>query len=134
MQVEKRRLFTIAEEYSLRSYSPYSGYRVGAAVVGSSGTVYGGSSIEIASYGLSICAEKVAVAKALSEGEATITALAVFSSGGDGSPCGSCRQFIHEFGDSIWIYFYRSGVLVEKTIGELLPEAFPIEKKPFIEP
>ncbi|HEC33587.1 MAG TPA: cytidine deaminase, partial [Chloroflexi bacterium] len=82
------------------AYAPYSGYRVGAALLGRSGRIYTGCNVENAVYPLCTCAERVAVVKAVSEGERQFVALAVVTENG-GAPCGSCRQTLREFGEDI---------------------------------
>ncbi|UCF28866.1 MAG: cytidine deaminase, partial [Chloroflexota bacterium] len=79
------------------AYAPYSNYAVGAALLTSKGKIYDGVNVENAAYPTSMCAERVAVFKAVSEGETNFTAIAVASSNG-GTPCGACRQVLSEFG------------------------------------
>lgn len=107
------------------AYAPYSNYRVGAALLTVSGKVYDGVNVENAAYPTSMCAERVAIFKAVSEGEHQFVALAVATKNG-GAPCGSCRQVISEFGlDTLVIIADGEGkVIQEATIGELLPGAF----------
>ena len=107
------------------AYAPYSNYQVGAALVTSSGKIYDGVNVENAAYPTSMCAERVAVFKAVSEGEKSITAIAVASNNG-GTPCGSCRQVLSEFGADIIVLVVNSegNVVQEMTIAELLPGAF----------
>ncbi|HRE26028.1 MAG TPA: cytidine deaminase, partial [Anaerolineales bacterium] len=93
-------LIAQALEARRRSYSPYSGYAVGAALLGASGRVYLGCNIENAAYGDSICAERTAVVKAVSEGEREFVAIAVATENG-GMPCGACRQVLNEFAPEI---------------------------------
>lgn len=95
-----RALIAQALEARRRSYSPYSGYAVGAALLGASGRVYLGCNIENAAYGDSICAERTAVVKAVSEGEREFVAIAVATENG-GMPCGACRQVLNEFAPEI---------------------------------
>jgi cytidine deaminase len=95
------KLIKTAVEYIERAYAPYSGFKVGAAVEGGSGKIYGGCNVENASYGLTICAERTAVTKAVSEGETSIKRVAVATSKKELSfPCGACRQVIIEFGEN----------------------------------
>lgn len=85
------------------AYAPYSHYKVGAALLTSSGRVYDGVNVENAAYPTSVCAERVAIFKAVSEGEREFSALAVVTSNG-GSPCGACRQVLSEFGLDTLVY------------------------------
>ena len=107
------------------AYAPYSNYLVGAALLTTSGRIYDGVNVENAAYPATICAERVAVFKAVSEGERNFVALAVITANG-GSPCGSCRQVLAEFGldTKVIIADSEGKVFREATVGELLPEAF----------
>ncbi|MBN2408017.1 MAG: cytidine deaminase [Elusimicrobia bacterium] len=92
------KLIKTAIEYREKAYAPYSSFKVGAAVECESGNIYGGCNIENSSYGVTICAERVAITKAVSEGERVIKRLAVVTADKDVSvPCGACRQFLIEF-------------------------------------
>ena len=90
-------LIALATRASARAYAPYSGYAVGAALLGKSGHTYTGCNVENASYSLTICAERAVVFKAVSEGERAFEAIAIVTSNG-GTPCGACRQVLAEFG------------------------------------
>ncbi|ORE05562.1 cytidine deaminase [Rhizopus microsporus var. microsporus] len=117
-----------AREYS---YSPYSKFRVGAALLSDDGTVFTGCNVENASYGAAICAERTAFVKAVSEGHRKFTALAVSTDQEEFvSPCGICRQFISEFVTaSTPVYFLNAkGDHREYTFGQLLPLAFGLEQ------
>ncbi|HDQ73681.1 MAG TPA: cytidine deaminase [Chloroflexi bacterium] len=106
------------------AYAPYSNYRVGAALLGKSGRTYTGCNVENAVYPLTICAERTAVVKAVSEGERTFVALAVATDNG-GSPCGACRQTLREFGEDIVVLIAdASGAYRETTAAALLPDSF----------
>jgi cytidine deaminase len=107
------------------SYAPYSNYPVGAALRTKAGHIFTGVNIENAAYPTGICAERVAVFKAVSEGEHDFDAIAVVTDNG-GSPCGACRQVLAEFGlDTLVLIADGSGKLLQSvTVGELLPEAF----------
>jgi cytidine deaminase len=107
------------------SYSPYSGYAVGAAILAASGKIYDGTNVENAAYPTSLCAERVAAVKAVSEGEREFTAIAVSTANG-GMPCGACRQFLSEFGlDAVVLIVGPQGALIKQTtVRELLPDAF----------
>ena len=107
-----------------QAYAPYSGYQVGAALLAKSGRVYTGCNVENAVYPLCTCAERTAVVKAVSEGEREFMALAVVTENG-GSPCGSCRQTLREFGADILVLIAdATGAYRETTIAELLPDSF----------
>ena len=111
----------LAREFA---YAPYSDYPVGAALLTHSGRVYLGANIENAAYSLTICAERVAVFKAITEGEADFSAIAVVTSNG-GSPCGSCRQVLREFAPNIPVYIGdQAGNYRETTVAQLLPDSF----------
>ena len=117
-------LIARAVEAREAAYVPYSGYAVGAALLGASGQVYTGCNVENASYSLTICAERTAVAKAVSEGERDFEAIAVVTENG-GTPCGPCRQVLAEFGIDTRVLIATPGQLIaERTVGELLPGAF----------
>jgi cytidine deaminase len=121
-------LLEVAANSRKMSHSPYSRYKVGAALLAGSGNVYGGCNVENASYGLSFCAERTAYVKAVSEGESQFLAIAVVTDNG-GSPCGACRQFMAEFGlDTIVILSDKKGNHNLTTVGELLPDAFTPDK------
>ena len=105
------------------AYVPYSNFKVGAAALAKSGKVYVGCNIENASYSLSVCAERVAIFKAISERE-DISAIAVASESGNSQLCGSCRQIILEFNPNADVYFLKNGELIETTASQLLPEPF----------
>ncbi|OGO26731.1 MAG: cytidine deaminase [Chloroflexi bacterium RBG_16_54_11] len=107
------------------AYAPYSNYLVGAAVLAASGRVFTGANVENAAYPNSLCAERVAIFKAVSEGEREFVALAVVTGNG-GMPCGACRQAMAEFGlDMRVLVACADGSLrQEATVSELLPGAF----------
>jgi cytidine deaminase len=107
------------------AYAPYSKYKVGAALLTASGKIYDGVNIENAAYPSGICAERVAVFKAVSEGEREFNAIVVATHNG-GTPCGSCRQVLAEFGlDTEVIIVNDKGAVIEETsVKDLLPGAF----------
>jgi cytidine deaminase len=107
------------------AYAPYSNYKVGAALLADSGRIYTGVNVENAAYPTGICAERVAVYKAVSEGERQFQAVAVATSNG-GSPCGSCRQVLSEFGLEIRVILAdeQGEILLETDVASLLPGAF----------
>jgi cytidine deaminase len=111
----------LAQEFA---YVPYSNYRVGAALLTRSGRVYLGANVENAAYPLTMCAERVAVFSAISEGEQEFAALAVVTSNG-GSPCGACRQVLREFAADLPIYIADgTGNYREASVADLLPDSF----------
>ena len=128
-QEEKQSLIDLANEARKRAYVPYSHYPVGAALRTKSGRIYTGVNVENAAYPQTMCAERVAVFKSVSDGEKEFDAISVVTDNG-GSPCGGCRQVLAEFGlDTIVLMADKDGRLVkETTVGELLPEAFTPEK------
>ena len=128
-------LMELARQAMKRSYSPYSGFTVGAALLCSDGTVYQGCNIENASYTPTVCAERTAFFKAVSEGRRDFAALAVC--GGKGGhisgffpPCGVCRQVMREFCDDDFpVYLIGPGESYKKlTLSELLPFSFSAEE------
>jgi cytidine deaminase len=122
---ERQNLIEVAIHARRWAYVPYSHYAVGAALLTASGKIYEGVNIENAAYPVTICAERVAVFKAVSEGERQFTAIAVVTSNG-GTPCGSCRQVLAEFGldTVVWIADEEGRLVMETSVGELLPGAF----------
>ena len=122
---ERQSLIDLANEARRRAYAPYSNYKVGAALRTASGRIFTGVNIENAAYPTGICAERVAVFKAVSEGETSFEVIAVVTSNG-GPPCGSCRQVLSEFGlDTIVLIADGDGNLVnEVSVDDLLPGAF----------
>jgi len=110
------------------AYAPYSHYNVGAALLTSSGKVYEGVNIENAAYSITMCAERVAVFKAVSEGEREFTTLVVATDNG-GTSCGSCRQVLAEFGVSTRVIFVdgKGRITLDTTVEKLLPQAFTPE-------
>ncbi len=107
------------------AYVPYSHYKVGAAVLTNSGKIYDGVNVESAAYPTTMCAERVAIFKAVSAGERKFIAMAVVTDNG-GTSCGGCRQVMAEFGlDTIVIFTDEDGkVTMETTVSDLLPGAF----------
>lgn len=124
--MDNKSLVELAHTAMNRAYSPYSTFKVGAALLSSSGKVYLGCNIENASYGATICAERVALVKAVSEGELDFEAIAIVGSSGEFIyPCGLCRQFMSEFGLNLRIVVAQTdGALREHKLRELLPSAF----------
>lgn len=117
-----------AAEAGKHAHAPYSNFRVGAALLAENGQTFTGCNVENASYGLTVCAERTAVFKAVSEGVKTFAAIAIAVPGG-GSPCGACRQVLHEFNPRAIVYLgdETGRLLRETTVAELLPAAFGSE-------
>jgi cytidine deaminase len=106
------------------AYAPYSRYRVGAAVLTADGCIFTGCNVENAVYPLGLCAERVAIFKAVSEGYRDFKAIAVVTDNG-GSPCGSCRQVMHEFAPEMTVFIAdERGEMRRTTVAELLPDSF----------
>jgi len=107
------------------AYAPYSNYPVGAALLSASGKIYDGVNVESVAFPTTICAERAAIFKAVSEGEREFSAMAVVTRNG-GAPCGACREVMAEFGLN-WIVIIaneRGEIVKETTLRELLPDAF----------
>lgn len=123
---QKLKLGKIAAEMRNRSYIPYSHYAVGAALLTKSGKIFTGCNIENAAYPVTICAERTAIFKAVSEGEREFEAIAIATEDGYGYPCGSCRQVMLEFSLDMAVYLADAdgNITVESNIKELLPGAF----------
>jgi len=111
-----------------KAYAPYSNFKVGAAVLTSNGKIFSGCNIENSSYGLSICAERVAIFNAVSSGYREFTKIAVVTdSEPSASPCGACRQVIFEFGDDIEVIMSNlKGDIKIMKIDELLKDGFKL--------
>jgi cytidine deaminase len=122
---ERQSMIDLANEARRRAYAPYSNYQVGAALRTRSGRIYTGCNVENAAYPHCMCAERVAIFNAVSDGEKEFEVIAVATTNG-GSPCGGCRQVMAEFGlDTIVLIADGDGRLVlETTVGGLLPGAF----------
>jgi cytidine deaminase len=121
-----RRLETAARAAAKSSYSPYSKFRVGAAVLSGSGRIYAGSNVENASYGLCNCAERTAIFTAIAAGERTLDAVVVYTpTAAPTMPCGACRQVMYEFGaQAVVIAVCDSRERLQSTMPALLPHPF----------
>lgn len=119
-----KKLIKTAIDMRKKSHSPYSNYRVGAAVETESGKIIGGCNVESSSYGLTCCAERVALYRAISEGHDNFKSMAISTENG-GMPCGACRQVIWDLCNDIKIYICNGKELL-RTINssDLLPDAF----------
>jgi len=123
-------LIAVARKAKEQAYAPYSTFKVGAALLTGAGRCYTGCNIENASYGLTVCAERVALFKAVSEGEADFKAVAIVADGDDyAGPCGACRQVLAEFGGGIKVYMVDGrGDYRVREVSQLLPLAFSLKK------
>lgn len=123
--MEYRELYQIAENMLPKSYAPYSKFHVGAALLTKTGEVFTGVNVENSSYGATICAERTAFVKAISEGFQEFCAIAIASSGGEAYPCGICRQFMYEFCDDLDVITSEDGkILNVSKLNELLTHGF----------
>src|SRR5580698_10758181 len=130
MKIDIKKLVRAAAQARAGSVSPYSKFKVGAALLTKSGKIIGGANVESASYGLTCCAERIALFKALTDGKKNFIAVAVVARCDDGPmPCGACRQLLREYAPDAKVYIADSGDLKsirEFTVKELLPSAFVV--------
>lgn len=119
-------LISLAKTASVNAYCPYSEFRVGAAILTSSGDVFTGCNVENASYGLTICAERNTIFHAIAEGQQSIVLVVIYTpTTTPSAPCGACRQVINEFGPEARIICTCDGSQrIDRTLSELLPDAF----------
>jgi len=124
-------LIEIAIKAKQNAYVPYSNFKVGAALLTKSGKVYSGCNVECSSYGISLCAERTALVKAISEGEREFEKIAVVGGLNDElaytTPCGACRQFLSDFGNFEVILGYKENEEIKSkvyNVKDLLPESF----------
>jgi len=132
--MEREDLLTVAHEVAQRAHCPYSHFRVGTALI-ADGKTYVGVNVEISSYGLTLCAERSALAAAISQGAHTITHVAVAcidapptASPGERTPCGACRQWLADLAPNAVIYI--DGIERDFSIADLLPHAFGLPESP----
>ncbi|HMG98837.1 MAG TPA: cytidine deaminase [Gaiellales bacterium] len=121
-------LYERACEVRERAYAPYSEFPVGAVLIAEDGRAFEGVNVENGSIGLTICAERSACVRAVSEGVRAFTAIGVATheSARTGSPCGACRQFLSEFGLALRVVYLREGEVVAEPLSALLPAAFEL--------
>jgi|SRR5665647_1670182 len=121
-------LVGVAREAQTQAYAPYSGFRVGAALLTEEGHIYTGANVENASYGLTVCAERIAVFKAITTGERRFQSIAIAGSGSDYIyPCGACLQVLAEFSTNIKIIAVNENDdFREYYLGEMLPLVFSL--------
>ena len=128
--IQRQQLIDAAVAMRGRAHAPYSHFHVGAAVLTASGRIFGGCNVENASYGLTLCAERVALVSAVAGGETEFAAMAVATSGG-ASPCGACRQFAAEFRGDLPVLIVDADhpdQVREANLAELLPEQFHLKQ------
>ena len=125
-KINAAELMSAAVKARESAYAPYSGFKVGAALLCDDGSVYTGCNVENASYPCGICAERIAAAKAVSEGRKRFTACAVTGSSAEKcTPCGICRQFLYEFAPDMTVLCgNKDGEYDEAKLSELLPRGF----------
>ena len=126
--MDNETLISYAKKAMGNAYAPYSGFSVGAALLTTEGEIFTGCNVENASYGATICAERCAAMKAISEGYTAFEKIAIVSSSDDFTfPCGICRQFLSEFmEDGFVVLCDASGTIREFSMDELLPYAFAL--------
>ena len=132
MNENKERLITAARRARAAAYAPYSGFRVGAALLTEDGRIFTGCNVENAAYSPTLCAERVALGAAVAAGARRFAAVAVIGGHGDTeadcAPCGVCRESLSEFAtDDFRFLFQKDGRLIEMTISELLPARFKLK-------
>src|SRR5687767_7043685 len=126
MAMDKELLLDKARAAKKKAYSPYSKFNVGAAIQTLDGKVFTGCNVENSSYGLTVCAERIALFKAVSEGHTSFNALAISASENPAFPCGACRQVLSEFGKDMTIYL--DGAKQSFKLSDLIPHAFSVEQ------
>ena len=129
MNIDYKLLIEKAKEAVKTSYSPFSKFAVGAAVMMSNGQIYTGCNIENSSFGMTICAERCAIFKAVSEGQKEILAVAIYSPNADDCyPCGACRQVMYEFQgkNEIVVITEHENQPVPRMLSDFLPYGFKI--------
>jgi len=127
----KEKLFLEAIRVRENAYAPYSNYKVGSALLTDTGEIFSGCNVENASFGLTVCAERNAIANAVVEGKKKFIAILVLTQDEEpGTPCGACRQVISEFfnPDAVVLLANTSGIKKEILVSELLPQPFKFKK------
>ncbi len=125
-----RELYKISKNMEKMAYAKFSGFRVGAALLAKDGRVFTGCNVENSSYGATICAERTAFTKAISEGCREFSGIMITSSGGEAWPCGICRQFMREFCDDDFVVMTAANEdsIRSYTMDKLLPEGFRLDE------
>lgn len=124
-----RELYRISKEAEKMAYAKFSGFHVGAALLAKDGRVFTGCNVENSSYGATICAERTAFTKAISEGCREFSRIMITSSGGEAWPCGICRQFMREFCDDDFVIMTAADEehIRSYTLERILPEGFRLD-------
>lgn len=122
-----RELYKVAAEVRRNAYAPYSKFKVGAALLSENGKIYTGVNIENASYGATICAERSAISKAITDGERSFEAIAIAGGEEPAFPCGICRQVLAEFNPDITIIVGNGVELKSYSLEELIPHSFNLK-------
>jgi len=121
----ERKLYEMAKDATKNSFAPFSHFHVGAALLAEDGQIFTGCNVENSSYGVTICAERTALVKAVSEGVRNFTAIAIASQNGEAWPCGVCRQMLYEFSPEMLVITGTDEDHLEvATLSELLPHGF----------
>ena len=123
-----QKLYETAKEAAKNAFAPFSNFHVGAALLASDGRIFTGCNVENSSYGATICAERTALVKAISEGSRDFTAIAVVSQDGEAWPCGICRQVLYEFSPEMLVITGNDEHLDMVKLNELLPHGFRLER------
>ena len=121
---DEKKLINSAKQSMKNAYAPYSKFRVGAALLTISGKIYTGCNIENASFGLTLCAERVALFKAVSGGAKSFKSIAIVATKNPAYPCGACRQALYEFAPGLKIFVLEKKRIEELALQELLPLGF----------
>lgn len=124
MDISNEKLYELAEGARKNAYAPFSHFCVGAALLTGDGEIYTGVNVENASYGATICAERAAFVKAISEGKREFSKIAISAGDAESVPCGICRQFMYEFSPEIEIITKADARLKVRPLSSLLPEGF----------
>ncbi len=123
---EEKKLISAARTAMKNAYAPYSNFRVGAALMTSSGRIYAGCNIENVSFGLTVCAERVALFKAIADGERNFKSMAIVGSKNPAYPCGACRQVLYEFAKNLDVIIIKKGRPGKIKLNKLLPSGFSL--------
>ena len=127
--MKKKSTFELLKDIRQAAIAPYSNFRVGAILTTRNGKQYTGHNIESSSYGLTICAERVALFKALSEGEHNFQQISILSDAKDFCPpCGACRQLLHDYAPQLQVLLWNGKEIRTYNLADLLPDAFENSK------